>query len=66
MATHCEQCADALSNHKNRFCTKCASEMRRVMKRSGYLQNTYVAPYFREDRGRKGMRDPRVLGGVPW
>jgi hypothetical protein len=35
------------------------------MKLGGYLQETYVPPYWSDERGRKGLRDTRVLGGTP-
>jgi hypothetical protein len=55
-----------MSNPKNRYCGKCSKRVRAELQRSGYLQNTYVPPYFSEERGRKGMRDMRVVGGTPY
>lgn len=65
MAVNCEMCGSALANRKNRYCPECTKIVRRRMRESGYLQSAYVQPYFSDERGRKGMRDTRVLGGVP-
>ncbi len=65
MAANCQICGSALRDKTNRYCFKCSKGVRRKMAQSGYLQKTYVPPYFSEERGRKGMRDPRILGGVP-
>ena len=62
----CERCGGRKSNRKNRFCGKCRKKVIAEMKRSGYLQDTYVPPYFSDERGRKGMRDMRVIGGAPY
>ena len=55
-----------MSTPKNRYCGRCSKKVRAELQRSGYLQSTYVRPYFSEELGRKGMRDPRVLGGVAY
>ena len=65
MSTVCQGCGGPKSTPKNRYCGECAKIVRKEMRESGYLQNTYVPPYFSEERGRTGMRDSRVLGGVP-
>jgi uncharacterized OB-fold protein len=65
MATNCQTCGCRMSTPKNRYCGRCSKKVRAELQRSGYLQSTYVRPYFSEELGRKGMRDPRVLGGVP-
>ena len=58
MATHCETCGFPLRWQKYRFCAKCGKKMLKAMHRAGYLQSTYIAPYFRDDRGRNGTRNP--------
>jgi hypothetical protein len=55
-----------MSNPRNRYCGECSKQVRAAMHRSGYLQNTYVPPYFSEERGRKGMRNMVVVGGAPY
>ena len=65
MAANCETCGCRMSNRKNRYCGKCAKLVRAQMNRSRYLQDTYVPPYFSDERGRKGMRDMRVIAGAP-
>ncbi len=65
MATTCQTCGRPMSTPKNRYCSGCSKKVRAELRRSGYLQSTYVRRYFSEELGRKGMRDPRVLGGVP-
>jgi hypothetical protein len=66
MSVICQKCGCSNSNRKNRFCNKCKKELLAEMARSGYLQNTYVPPYFSDERGRRGMRDMRVVGGAPF
>ena len=65
MGLKCEECGLPTSRRTNRYCSKCTKKVRRRMRESGYLQDTYVPPYFNDERGRTGMRDPRVLAGVP-
>jgi hypothetical protein len=65
MAVNCERCGEAIKNQTFRFCVKCRRVVLRELQAVGYLQDTYVPPYFSEERGRKGMRSPQVLGGVP-
>ena len=65
MASNCQKCGCPIRNRTNRYCYRCAKRVRAQLRRSGYLQDTYVPPYFSEERGRKGMRDTRVLAGVP-
>jgi hypothetical protein len=55
-----------MSSHKNRYCGECAKQVRAAMHRAGYLQSTYVPPYFSDERGRKGMRNMVVVGGAPY
>ena len=65
MGLKCQKCGRATGKRTNRYCSDCGKEVRRRMGKSGYLQDTYVPRYFSDERGRKGMRDPRVLAGVP-
>jgi len=66
MAPTCQRCGRQIRNRKNRYCKRCGAIMLREMEKSGYLQDTYVPPYFNDERGRKGMRNPWVLGGAPY
>jgi hypothetical protein len=66
MALNCEMCGSILTNRKDRYCPPCTKVMRRRMRESGYLQSAHVPPYFSDERGRKGLRDTRVLGGEPY
>jgi len=66
MAANCQTCGCRMSNPRNRYCGECSKQVRAAMHRSGYLQDTYVPPYFSEERGRKGMRNMVVVGGAPY
>ncbi|MFW5690786.1 MAG: hypothetical protein ACOCXY_03155 [Planctomycetota bacterium] len=66
MAENCQTCGCRMSSHKNRYCGECAKQVRAAMRRAGYLQSTYVPPYFSDERGRKGMRNMVVVGGAPY
>jgi predicted RNA-binding Zn-ribbon protein involved in translation (DUF1610 family) len=66
MAINCEQCGKTLKDRTYRYCPSCRAVVLGRLHRCGYLQDTYVPPYFNDSRGRKGARDPRALGGVPY
>lgn len=52
MSAICQRCGEHNSNRKNRFCGSCRKKVLAEMSRSGFLQSTYVQPYFSEERGR--------------
>jgi len=62
----CERCGRRIGNRKNRYCRRCGRIVLRQMEKAGYLQDTYVPPYFSDERGRKGMRSLWALGGAPY
>ncbi|NLX60637.1 MAG: hypothetical protein GXY74_16300 [Phycisphaerae bacterium] len=64
MAVNCERCGTALKDQTYRFCRKCRWKVLGKLARCGYLQNTYVPPYFSDARGRKGTRNPWPLAGA--
>lgn len=66
MGANCHICGCEMKNRKNRYCRFCAAGVVRKMRESGYLQDTYVPRYFSDERGRKGMRDMRAVGGAPY
>ena len=66
MSATCQRCGEHNSNRKNRFCGRCRKKVLAEMSRSGFLQSTYVQPYFSDERGRRGMRNMVVVGGAPW
>lgn len=65
MSDRCGQCGQPTGNRKERYCRPCRKAVLLQMKLGGYLQETYVPPYWSDERGRKGLRDTRVLGGTP-
>jgi anaerobic ribonucleoside-triphosphate reductase len=64
MAVNCERCGKELKDQTYRFCRKCQWKVLGELARCGYLQNTYVPPYFSDARGRKGTRNPWPLAGA--
>ena len=52
MGTRCDLCGQPVARRKNRYCPRCTKVMRRRMRQDGYLQDTYVPPYFSESLGR--------------
>ena len=65
MGLICERCGGPNRIKANRYCTPCKHVVLREQREAGYFQSTYAPRVFNDERGRKGMRDPRVLGGVP-
>lgn len=65
MGMICQRCGESNPRRMNRYCSPCTRIVMTEIAKSGYFQSTYAPRIFSEERGRKGMRDPRVLGGVP-
>uniref|UniRef100_A0A6M3JG84 Uncharacterized protein n=1 Tax=viral metagenome TaxID=1070528 RepID=A0A6M3JG84_9ZZZZ len=64
MAALCIRCGKRTKSRKERFCQACGEFVKQQMIDNGYIDTSPPPTVFRDDHGRKGLRDLRMLGGV--
>ena len=59
----CELCGVVDAVRGNRYCKKCGRAVLLELQQKGYLSDSIPPKPFSDERGRKGLKDPKTLGG---